>query len=643
MRIDLTCPAEIFRTALPTEEVPAAALTLFNLSGRIIASVEVCLRMLDAKDRETDRLAYRARSLNGRPHSTFLMTVPCSPDKSLRSIEATIEKVWFSDNEVWRRDPVNETEYTPNALPVSPALTRLRYAAGETAVGWPSRQEGLWVCICGRPNPAEADACARCSRLRDEVFAAFSPEAVEAGINLRERQLDLNSRSLREDTIRLQRIREEEYNRRKARNSRRLRLALSLFLCLLLCGGMLFFGVPGLRLLAGKKALSDGETGKAQAIFASLGSFGSAPRLLEECEWLTADELAKEADSPDALAEASARLRKISGREEAAEKANEIDLVRARLLLSLGRQQEALAALHAVPEDTAGREELVGEIRLAEARGMIDQGKYEEARSLLLEMSSVPEAADLAAECVYRPALALMEAEDWDGAIEAFSRIPEYSDSREMTLRCHYHKATELEASGDPAAAVQEYLMAGNTLDAKKRMAALTLSMADEQLALGNLKDAHTLYASLPDNREAVEKDMTCRLILAKEAADDREFTRALELLEGVPDDYQNAGTLRASASWEKARIAAQQEDWTLVADLLRPLNRQALRSKYRNIESLYLEACEKAGIEAYPATPEPESGTPEATPAPADEGEAPVAAPSVLPDSPFLVTEDEP
>ena len=72
MRIDLTCPAEIFRTALPTEEVPAAALTLFNLSGRIIASVEVSLRMLDEKGLETDRLAYRARSLNDRRKSLVL-------------------------------------------------------------------------------------------------------------------------------------------------------------------------------------------------------------------------------------------------------------------------------------------------------------------------------------------------------------------------------------------------------------------------------------------------------------------------------------------------------------------------------------------------------------------------------------------
>ena len=46
MLIDLSCPAEIFRAELPTEEVPAASLLMFNLSDRIIASAEVTLRLL---------------------------------------------------------------------------------------------------------------------------------------------------------------------------------------------------------------------------------------------------------------------------------------------------------------------------------------------------------------------------------------------------------------------------------------------------------------------------------------------------------------------------------------------------------------------------------------------------------------------
>lgn len=638
MRIDLTCPAEIFRTALPTGEIPAATLTLFNLSGRIIASVEVSLRLLNAEGKETEQLSYRARALNGRPHSTFLMTVPCTAAKTA-SLEAVIEKVWYSDNEVWRRNPDRDVEYTPNALPVSPALTRLQFAAGSTAVGYPSRQEGLWICVCGRPNAEDDPVCARCGRQRDAVFAAFSPEAVEAGIALREKQLDLNSRSMREDTIRMQRIREEEYYRQKQRTRRRLRIALSFLLCLVLCAGLFFFGVPGLRLLAGRKALNDGDPEKAAEIFASLGSFGSAEAQLQESRWQIALLRAADTSSPEALARASALLRAIPDRQEAIDKANETDLLLARLYLARGNRKDAEAALENVPDGTPGREELIREIRLAEGREYMNQGRYEEARSIFLEIKDAPEARDLASQCIYLPALTLMEAEDWDGAIEAFSRIPDYQDSRELTLRCHYHKAEAMEAEGDWEGAAHEYLMAGDTEDARDRMTALTLMLADDQLSQGNLMAAHTLYASLPDSETAVQKDRTCRLLLATEAADNREYTLALELLEGVPDDFQNAGTLRASASWEKARIAALQEDWATVVSLLRPLDRQALRRKYRDIESLYLEACEKTGTEPYPATPEPEP-TPEAAPSPEDAAET--ANPSPTTPAPFMVIEDE-
>ena len=187
--IDLSCPAELFRTAMPTEEIPAATLTLFNRSDRVIVSVEVLLRLLDEDGGETERLAYRGRALNGRPHSTFLLTVPCAPSEGLKALDVSVEKVWYADNETWRRDPANAVEYTPNALPVSPALTNLKYAAGETAVGYPSMQNGLWVCVCGRPNPEGEPCCARCGRQMETVFSRFTPEAVETQISLRERQL----------------------------------------------------------------------------------------------------------------------------------------------------------------------------------------------------------------------------------------------------------------------------------------------------------------------------------------------------------------------------------------------------------------------------------------------------------------------
>ena len=45
MLINLTCPAEVFQALLPTEEFPAANLSLYNLSDRVIVSVEVTLKL----------------------------------------------------------------------------------------------------------------------------------------------------------------------------------------------------------------------------------------------------------------------------------------------------------------------------------------------------------------------------------------------------------------------------------------------------------------------------------------------------------------------------------------------------------------------------------------------------------------------
>ena len=641
MFIDLTCPAEVFGTVLPTEEVPAAALTLFNLSDRVIVSAEVALRLLDKHGAELEKVSFRGRALNGRPHSTFMMTVPCTA-AGVCAAEASIEKVWFRDNEVWRRNPANAVEYTPNALPVSRALTNLQYVAGETAVGFPVMENGLWICVCGRPNPEEETVCVRCGRARDAIFASCNPEAVEAAVSMREKQLDLNSRSMREDTIRLQRLREEEYEKAQTRRKRRIRLGICLALAVALCAGIRFGAVPGLQLLAGRRALDSGDAEGAKKVFESLGTFGGADRMIAECEWISARDKADESRTPEEMAEAAAMLRALEGNPEALQKANETDLARARLLLARGERKAAEEALRQVPEGTGDREAILRDCRMAEAKDLIENGEYEPARAIFLELTDLPGTGDLAAECLYRPAEACMAAEDWDGAIELLSRIPDYRDSRSLTLQCHYRKAAALEEAGDLEGAAAEFLMAGDWGDAAERTAGITLKQADALYEAGDLRGAHALYASLPDNEECAEKDRECRVKLAEDAVNSLEYTLALELLEGVADDYANAGALRTEAAYQKAKSAVKQEEFETAVMLLQPLDRKALRKKYKDIETLYLAACEGAGIEAYPATPDPEAeSTPEAAATPAPEGETEEADEATAP--PFLVTEDEP
>ncbi len=637
--IDLTGPAEILRTALPTEEIPAATVTLFNLSDRVITSAEVMLRLLDADGGETERLAFRGRALNGRPHSTFLMTVPCAPSEGLKALDVTVEKIWYSDNDTWRRNPANTVEYTPNTLPVSPALTNLKYAAGETAVGYPSLQNGLWVCVCGRPNPEGMNVCARCGREMQAVFSDFTPEAVKRQISMKERQLDLSSRNMREDTIRLQRIREEEYRRKKIRRGNRIRIAVSMVFALALTAAVLFFFEPLLRLTAGRHALASGDASGAKKAFEALGTFGGADRLIPECDWLIALEKADSAATAEEMEEASRLLRAVEDRPEAVERANQVDLLLSRMLLGHNKWEEALEVLARLPEDYEGRAELEQSCLTTKAWMLQNAKQYAEAREVWLELGDMPGARDQAALCVYEPAKALMESGDWDGAIEMFSMIPDYQDSRERTRECHYRKAEKLYEAGDTEGAGREYLLADGWSDALTKYNALIYTRAEELYNAGDIRGAQTLYASVPDYLDANEKDMKCRYTLAKEAVSIMEYSTALELLRDIPDEYEDTKALRAEAAYKRAQAAVSREEWESAAELLKDLDRESLKKKYRDIENMYLLACEMAGIEPYPDGTETEGKTEEPTPEPAREAAEPT--PAVEPD-PFLVTEDD-
>ena len=117
MRIDLSCPGEILRAELPTAEEPWIRILLLNGTDRGINSCEVTAKVLDREGRELGRTVHRARALAGRPYGTFLMTIPMEPSEGAAGIEARLDKAWFEDNDVWRRNEAAEIEYEDNMLP----------------------------------------------------------------------------------------------------------------------------------------------------------------------------------------------------------------------------------------------------------------------------------------------------------------------------------------------------------------------------------------------------------------------------------------------------------------------------------------------------------------------------------------------
>ena len=96
--------------------------------------------------------------------------------------------------------------------------------AGSNAVGYPENQDGVWVCVCGRPNPPYLHTCVRCQRSREQVFARYNKEAIEKIAAQRDQQLALKAKAAREDASRLQLEREQEYDKKKKKQRRAIKI-----------------------------------------------------------------------------------------------------------------------------------------------------------------------------------------------------------------------------------------------------------------------------------------------------------------------------------------------------------------------------------------------------------------------------------
>lgn len=559
MRIDLKCPAEVAGTEMGRGEESWIRLILRNLTDRAIDSCEATVRLRDRAGNEIARTVHRARALKGRPRGTFSMMVPMEIPENAAGAFAVLDKVWFEDRDVWRRDPEKEKEYEPNLLPPGNELNALRYVAGNGAVGFPSQQAELWICVCGRPNSNREALCSRCGRQRETVFQMYNRNAVLRQVTQRERQLDLETRGAREETARLQRIREEEYDRKQARRKRQKRLGIALAAAIAVTAACLWGVEPALRLWSADRAAQAGWLEEAQEILTSLGSFPGAEKRLAETELTRARRDAEAADSEEISTERleeAALLLRTTGLEPDRALADRTDLVRAERLLKAGEMAAAESLLHSLP-DLEGKAGLLADCAFARGEQALAANDFEKARELFLSLGDYPEAEEKSREALYEKGLRHMEAAEYENAVSAFSQLGEYRDCGELIRRCRYLQGIVLENQGDTEAARQAYLAAGEYEDAADRAREILWNRAEGYLAAEDYASAMPLYREMDGFRDAREKWIRSATELARAVYKQREYALAASYLEDLPEDTREIRQIRTRGFYLGAKAAA--------------------------------------------------------------------------------------
>lgn len=590
MKVDLSCPIELWEYTLPAEDKPVCSFTFFNLGEKAISSIQIELTCFDPEGTVLARKTERPMALGAQARERFAIEV-ATEEQNVDSVELVIEKVWFESGEEWRRaQQAKLIEYTPNELPPNRKLEHLRFVAGQDAVGYPSLQRQAWVCVCGRVNALDADKCIRCGREKSEVFEKFSPEAVQQVIDARENELEERARQAREEASRMEFMRQTTVKKKK--RARRARTAI---LCVLLALGsaaylFVVLGLPELKYQTAMTTLQDGDYAQAREQFVALDGYRESETWIQECDLQSAKAQIEKstASSLEAAMKTLRALGTYAGAEDALTEAN----YRKACLLAGEKDYEGAIALF---EDLGDYQDSVERVRAARyqiAKGEMDNGDYESAAEKFAALGAYKDSAALKRECVYRPAKALMSQGKYDEAIEMFAEVSGYSDADELRLQCIYQSALNAQLAGDYEYAAQRFMMLGGYEDADEQMKRSIYLAANTARDSGSYEIARGLYETVIDFEDAADQVKECTYLPAKQTMAAEDFDAAAEMFKSIAG-YKDSDDLYVQCVYSSAAALADSGEYDRAIALYETIPdyddvaRQLRQTKYKRADQL--------------------------------------------------------
>ncbi len=534
MKIDLTCPVELWRYELPTETDTVCRLLMYNLSDKDVTSVQVTLAGYDANGEALSRQVERLQGVSGERKSAFEVLIAMEGGAQAAGMELVIEKVWFDDGTVWRRGNAHLSEYVPNTLPNNRRLEMLRFVAGADAVGYPQDQGALWLCVCGRANAASEAYCRRCQREKLAVFEKFNQATIEEMVAQREQELDQIAHRARMQASQQQLEREARIKRKKHRRRRVLWTFLIAVFTLGAVYGIYFHGIPYYRYIRASQQLDRGLFGEARAAFAQMTGYLNADALVVKSDYLQArSDLNTGTEAT--LISAQEMFDRLGDYEDSPLRAKEARYARAEKMIQAERYDDAVALYAEIPDYSNARVRQQDAL-FEKARAVMKAGDYEGARSIFLDLKGYPEAEKMAVLCLYEPGVTALENREYDQAIALLSQITGYSDVDQKLQEAHYAKGESLQAAGEYVAAGEFYLKAGNYRDAVTKASECIYEPAKKEMETGNYSRAAEMFLKIQGHADARELAWECIYHIADQALGNKEYARARELYLQIPN-----------------------------------------------------------------------------------------------------------
>jgi len=560
MKSDLTCPVEITKVTVSREkedtkehEQVVCLIEFFNLSEKLIDSLQMNIICFDEEGTRLGGRLVRAAT-PGEPRGHFSGTfMPEHVDGAVR-VEAAVEKVWFKDGVIWRREDRNVREYTPNNLPQGRELDRLRAVAGPDAAGYAREDDIVWMCVCGRANRTSDDICRRCERKKEQVLADYSFAAIDATAGQKERELEKKTQdSLRrssETTVKEQSaIREKSKSRRRA-----MKTIIALLALAALALAVLRWGLPYGASVYGQKLLDEGRFSEAKETFAFIeaywpGEYDAAARAVD-AEIRIIEGFIRQGD--DESLEAAALSAKSLEGGAAAKLYEEAMLARAELAIKNDDTDKAEALLGEMPESEAAVQ-MLHELIYSIAKAAEDRVDYVTAITRYASLGDYSDAADKVRECTYDYGRQLMRDGEYQLAHEQLLLVADRSDAITLIRQCRYAIACDAQENGDYIAAANTFETLGVYEDAETRAKLCRYTAGMNALGEGMMEIAAEQLRLAEDHEDAQARFADVVLTLGNAALQQGEYAEAMSWLEQLPREGE-AGDALNKATYAYAR-----------------------------------------------------------------------------------------
>lgn len=285
-------PVEIIKGAILLNQVNdklILQLKLCNNSNENISSVHIQINSYDDTGEAIQEcnINFAYQDLDIPPGKPFGEQTPIYLNNQMvRKVNVEIKKVLLASGDTIHVNSQSELEY-PSLSPISnfggELLTELNRITKETylfdAVTIPqSFNDGVWACLCGKPNVSNQIKCMRCGRDKQWVLEKVNTDYLNQ--SLLEFKKKLEAERVEKELL----LKEHSASRKKKQT----RIIWITSIAIVLCAGSYLtysYAKPKIQYSSAMKKLEQGKYDEAKAIFLELNDFENSKDMVLESDY----------------------------------------------------------------------------------------------------------------------------------------------------------------------------------------------------------------------------------------------------------------------------------------------------------------------------------------------------------------------